>query len=142
LHLPEPNVGDVSGDEENGRQRGDNNDNDDEADDDVLGGSQADYYGKTRESAEGQEKPAQPLGAINIAELERKYVISDVTLFIKSCCVLVVVILLFFLHSFLSTYSPLRVQCVWCVRVVCVRPKVQHQDRRGAYGRVTSQRQQ
>lgn len=95
-------MGDVSGDEENGRQRGDNNDNDDEADDDVLGGSQADYYGKTRESVEGQEEPAQPLGAINIAELERKYVISDVTLFIKSCCVLVVVILLFFLHSFLT----------------------------------------
>eukprot|EP01087_Luapelamoeba_hula_P023712 TRINITY_DN877_c0_g1_i4.p1 TRINITY_DN877_c0_g1~~TRINITY_DN877_c0_g1_i4.p1 ORF type:complete len:827 (+),score=150.75 TRINITY_DN877_c0_g1_i4:438-2918(+) len=42
------------------------------------------------------------VGMIDISELEDKYKITDMPLFIKCCTVLLIVILLFFLHSFVE----------------------------------------
>ena len=52
------------------------------------------------EEAQGREAP-QNDGEIDISELEAKYVITDMPLFIKSCVVLSCVVLLFFLHPFM-----------------------------------------
>jgi len=74
------------------------------------GGSEA-QKGKGKEKAENDapgpdtsesgDQGDQGAPTINLAEMEKKYRITDITLFIKSYCVLAVVIILFFLHSFL-----------------------------------------
>jgi len=51
---------------------------------------------------ESQGDSSRTSADADIAEMERKYIINDYTLFIKCFCVLVIVILLFFLHSFLT----------------------------------------
>lgn len=71
--------------------------------DDEKGSSPDEFDSGLELESEAKSDDNQTVPSSKIDEMERKYVITDVTLFIKSCCVLVVVILLFFLHSFLST---------------------------------------
>jgi len=83
------------------------------------GGSEA-QKGKGKEKAENDatgpdtsesgDQGDQGAPTINLAEMEKKYRITDITLFIKSYCVLAVVIILFFLHSFLRNPTPLEYQ--------------------------------
>jgi len=56
---------------------------------------------ETREADMDAGESNQP-NMINIQELEDKYAITDTGLFVKCCAVLFVVILLFFLHSFVD----------------------------------------
>ena len=56
-------------------------------------------------SLEDEVETLPEQGVIDISELEKKYVITDQILFIKSCAVIVGVVLLFFLHPFVHVLN-------------------------------------